>query len=354
MDVDALLQPIGDEQPSGENLEYEYSFSAMELASAYGEERQVGDSVIEGEEPNWGELAEHATEVLKESHDIRAAVFLTEAQLRREGLSGFTEGVTLVHGYLDRFWDSCHPQPDEDDGDVTMRINAVQGLADRDRMLPGLRRVGLTQSRSFGAISLRDVELADGKIDPGPDEDVPKLSTISAAFRDTSSEWLSEQSDAVRDARSQVAAIDAIFADKTPGEGPQLDRLIKTLDAMAEVFSRFVLGEAPDGDAGDADAGAGDGAASASAGEAPAAGGGGGGGGAITSPDDVRRALDRIITYYNRAEPSSPVPVILGRARRLVGADFLTIVRDMAAEGMDEVRKVGGLKDDEYEDDDDD
>ena len=353
MDVAAFLEPIGDDEPSGENLEYEFSFSAMELAGVFGDERQVGDSIIEGADPDWAELSEAATAVLKETHDLRAAVYLTEAALRREGLPGFADGVELVHGYLDRYWDSCHPQPDEDDGDVTMRVNAVQGLADRERMLPGLRRVGLTASRSFGAISLRDVELADGKIDAGADETVPKLSAISAAFRDTDSDTLTEMTEAAQRARSHVAAIDAIFAEKAPGEGPQLDRLVEALDAIGKVFARFGFG---DDDAGE-DAGAGGNDGPAEGGPAGAAGdgapaqGGGGGGGAINSPDDVRRALDRIITYYGRAEPSSPVPVILGRARRLVGADFLTIVKDMASDGMDEVRKVGGLKDeDDYDD----
>ncbi len=77
---------------------------------------------------------------------------------------------------------------------------------------------------------------------------------------------------------------------------------------------------------------------------------GGGGGGAINSPEDVTRMLDHIMDYYARCEPSSPLPILLERAKRLVNADFLTIIEDMAKEGLDEVRQIGGLKsdDDDY------
>jgi type VI secretion system protein ImpA len=59
----------------------------------------------------------------------------------------------------------------------------------------------------------------------------------------------------------------------------------------------------------------------------------------------VEQAIDRIITYYRKSEPSSPVPLILTRAKRLVGADFMTIVTDLAPGGKDNVKLVGGVED---------
>ena len=57
-------------------------------------------------------------------------------------------------------------------------------------------------------------------------------------------------------------------------------------------------------------------------------------------------ALDRIMAYYARSEPSSPVPLLLDRAKRLVGADFLSIIKDLANDSLTEVRRVGGLPED--------
>lgn len=47
---------------------------------------------------------------------------------------------------------------------------------------------------------------------------------------------------------------------------------------------------------------------------------------AIRSPRDVVAALDRICAWYERHEPSSPVPLVLRRARALVGASFADIL----------------------------
>ena len=53
------------------------------------------------------------------------------------------------------------------------------------------------------------------------------------------------------------------------------------------------------------------------------------------------------ITYYEKNEPSSPVPVLIKRAKRLVGADFVSIIKDIAPNGMDNVEIVAGITDDD-------
>jgi len=58
-------------------------------------------------------------------------------------------------------------------------------------------------------------------------------------------------------------------------------------------------------------------------------------------------ALDRIMAYYARQEPSSPIPLLLKRVRRLVGADFLTIMNDIVPQGTDTVRSLAGMTEEE-------
>lgn len=343
MSISALLDQISEDAPSGENLEYEMVFTDMSLASQYGEETQVGGHITAAEEPDFAELAKAATEVLRQSHDIRAAVFLGEAVLHTKGLEAFAEVTALLRGFMETFWETCHPQLDEDDGDATMRINAVQGLADKDRLLRALRRTGLTDSRVFGKMTLRDVDIADGKITPPADmESVPDSGSVSAAFKDTDEETLAKYSAATKAALEDVQAIDAVFGDKTPGDGPQLDDLINALRSIDKIFGRH-LGE---GGSEDADGNSDAGGASSGGGQASSApmNAGPSGGGAINSPADVTAALDRIMAYYARSEPSSPLPILLERAKRLVSADFLTIIEDMAAEGLQEVQQIGGIK----------
>jgi type VI secretion system protein ImpA len=51
--------------------------------------------------------------------------------------------------------------------------------------------------------------------------------------------------------------------------------------------------------------------------------------------------------YYARHEPSSPLPILLKRAKRLVGADFMEIINDLAPSGVDNVKLIGGVTEEE-------
>jgi type VI secretion system protein ImpA len=58
----------------------------------------------------------------------------------------------------------------------------------------------------------------------------------------------------------------------------------------------------------------------------------------------VARAIDRICDYYSRNEPSSPVPLLLQRAKRLATGNFIDIVRDLAPDAMGDIEKICGLE----------
>ncbi len=339
MDVEALLQERED-APSGEDLEYDPEFTDLEIAAMPGEERQVGDEIIHAEDPDYKEVSAKALGILERSHDLRAGVFVAEAHLRLKGLPGFAAATSYLRGCLEQYWASCHPMLDEDDDDdPTMRVNAILALTDDSRILRGLRRVPLTESRTFGAMSLRDIAVADGEITPPSDMDsVPDKAGIAAAFQDTDDERLQEISSAATQALEDVKAISAKFDEETPAQGPDLDPLIKLLGQITSQMSN-ALGEPVSDDSAEAveETGGGGGAAPAAA----------GGGGAINSPNDVLNTLDRIIAYYERSEPSSPLPVLLHRAKTLVNADFVTIIKELAPAGIENVNLVGGINEEE-------
>lgn len=335
MDLEKLLNSHGDDAPSGEDLEYDPVFMELEIAAQPGEERQAGDEILAAEEPDYKDVTRLALDVLERSHDIRAAIYLGESQLRLTGLPGFSQATTLIRKYLEDYWDSCHPQLDaDDDDDPTMRVNAVLMLADSNRILRGLRRAPLTQSRMFGAMSLRDIAVADGEIAAPSDMDtIPDSAGIAAAFQDTDEDTLREIAQSASTALTDVQAIDAIFGDKTPGQGPDLGPLIKMLK-QAESKLMGALGDPVDTEQAD------DAPESAQ----PSSGAVAAGGGGINTPADVINTLDRIIAYYERAEPSSPLPILLVRAKKLVNADFLTIVKDLAPLGIENVNLLGGIE----------
>jgi type VI secretion system protein ImpA len=342
MDVDALLQVHGENAPSGDDLEYDPEFTNLEITAQPGEERQIGDDILPAEDPDYKEVANLAIGILQRSHDLRAAIFYGEAQLRLTGFEGFAQATTYVRRCLEEYWDTCHPQLDEDDGDPTMRRNVVLSLTDAQRVLRGVRRVPMTRSRTFGAMSLRDIAVAEGSMTaPADMDDIPDQAQIAAAFQDTDEEDLAGIAAAAAQALEDVTEIARIFDEKTDGDGPNLDPLIELLQQADARLKQATGGEdvVPSGAEDTEDA----------APDAPAAArlSGGGGGGAISSPTDVQNALDRIIAYYHRYEPSSPLPLLLERAKRLVNADFLTIMKDMAPSGVENVNLIGGIEEED-------
>lgn len=339
------MKTHGDESPSGENLEYDPAFTAMELEAQPEEERQAGSEIVAGRDPDYKALAEKAREVLERSHDIRAAVYLADSELRIRGLEGFAEVTSLIRFCLEDHWATCHPELDaDDDDDPTMRINAVTNLAGRSTVVRSLRRwAPLSNSRAFGQVSLRDVEVSNGDTPPAEDETPMPMADVQAAFKDTPAEQLMAYYEAAKAAFEDVNAIDAVFLEKTPGFGPSLDPLQKMLGDIVAILAKETGADAPAAEASGADAEDGSGpqlqtsGSGATAVSAP---------GQIASAADVAGALDSIIAYYKRNEPSSPLPILLTRARRLIGADFLTIMNDMAPLGVENVNLVGGIEED--------
>jgi len=353
MDLDALIAAREGDSPSGENLEYDFDFMQLQIAATPGEERQAGNEILAAEDPDFKDVVERALAVLARSHDIRAAVILAYAVVHLRGLKGFAEAVAYIRAVLEQHWDTVHPELDaDDDNDPTMRINAVQGLNGANTVLSGLRRAPLTNSRTFGRLTLRDIQLAIGEIPPPEDGPAPlDRAALNAAFVDTGEEALAEELAAIRQIQADIKAIEAVFVDKTPGQGPELDDLKRLMQQIARHVADHVAGQpaaAEDAAAEEATGGQGGGGGGPAAARRPA-GGGGGMSGSVESAQDARNALDRVMEYFHRYEPSSPVPIILERAKRLVGADFMTIMRDMAPAGMDSVMMIGGISEDEAE-----
>ncbi len=337
MDLDALLAERESNPPSGENLEYEDIFLVMEIAARPVEERQAGDEILEAEDPDFADVAQKALAVMERSHDLRAGVVLAGAQLFTRGLAGFSEGLAYVRGCLEQHWETCHPELDaEDDDDPTMRINALRALGATDPVLRGLRAAPLTESRAFGGVTLRDIQISLGQVAPR-DGESPKFdsASVAAAFQDTPEDTLAETLAAAQSALEHLQAIEGVFAERTPGQGPHLTEAIRLLQQIIRQVGA-VAGVAASSDEDEAEGAAPADASASAARGAP---------GQILSHADVRAALDAIAAYYQKNEPSSPVPILLGRAKRLVGADFMSIVNELAPQSVDNVRLIGGLGD---------
>ena len=53
LSADDLVQPISEDLPCGEDLEYDPAFQQMETMMEATDEQEFGDTVIEGSGPDW-------------------------------------------------------------------------------------------------------------------------------------------------------------------------------------------------------------------------------------------------------------------------------------------------------------
>ena len=66
--------------------------------------------------------------------------------------------------------------------------------------------------------------------------------------------------------------------------------------------------------------------------------------GEIRSREDVRRALQRVCSYLEQHEPSSPASLFARRAERMLGMDFIAIIQELSPDSMQQIQTVTGTK----------
>ena len=348
LDLEALLAPVSAEAPAGDNLEYAPEFAALEEAAVGKPERQMGTGTIPGEPPNYSLLFTRSNELLRRSKDLRIAAHLTRACLDKAGFIGLHQGLALLHRLLANYWPVVHPQLDPDDGnDPMMRISALSALIAPD-LIAALRAAPLFNTQVAGPISMRSFAMAAGEL-PQP-TDGPKVDTnlLEAAFREVPLPVLTTLAAALQGARDELKGLSEAFQKGTGGTpGPDFSAFDRLLyQAQQQVKPRLATRTADAAGSKVAPAGAAaaaPGGAEAADAVAAAPAVAQGISGSIRNRDDVVMLLDKICGYYERHEPSSPLPLLLARCRKLASLSFIDIVKDMAPTALQQVELIGGI-----------
>lgn len=329
IEVNNLLQAISADAPCGMNLEYDPAFMELARAAVRKPERQYGNTVIPAEEPDWQDVRRRALELFAHTKDIRVALHLAAAAVRTSGLEGLRDALVLIHSLLERFWDQVHPQLDPmDNNDPTLRMNALAGLNDDEVMLRGVREAYLFTLPNLGILQVRTLLVAHGMLPASTSETSPNASQINSAIATIDSAVRHDLRATVQGALTHAQGICNYLVEKVGADrAPQLDGLTGLLHqvvaALAEPLGREATNAATPP------------AAQLSAAVTQT-------GAEIRNRDDVHLWLDKICAYYAVQEPSSPVPLLLRRAQRLVSKGFVEIIRDLTPDAMPQVDLIGG------------
>jgi type VI secretion system protein ImpA len=346
LDLETLLSPVSPQAPCGPNLDEESGFYALvEAARCLPKERIVGPSDA-SDEPNWRELANNAAAFFTRTKDLRVAATLAKAQLRLSGLVGYSAGIRLARELIERYWDAVHPVLDPSDGDATMRLNALRELSDRQSVLSALRSVPLISLPSLGSFSFKDISAAHDAARSGNAD--AAHSKTEAALNNCDTSHLQQLTAALQQSLDDLRSIEKQVTDKLDSQQTiRFDELSALLEQMHRLFAaRLSARDTPAAEDAQTEADQGgdmnlDGLTLQSSSSTTSAGKSSGPL-QIRSRGDVQRVLDLLCTYYERNEPSSPVPILLKRARRLCTMSFAEIVRELTPAGTAELEVIRG------------
>ncbi len=128
---DDLLNPIAGDNPAGANLRYSKVYDDIREAR-----RQDDPGIAEKLNAGKGGEAKRAdykriiqlarNAIATQSKDLQLAAWLTEALTYQEQFSGFTQGIDLIVGLLESFWDDLYPELE--DGDAEGRAAPLEWL----------------------------------------------------------------------------------------------------------------------------------------------------------------------------------------------------------------------------------
>lgn len=377
IDLALWLDPLDGENPSGEDLRNDPRFHALERLA----EPQVKVVHDDRNKPtsqmsipaDWTAILGKAEELRSHGRDLRLLVIVTRALANEQGLAGLAEGLTLIARTFEAHWETMHPAlrngapPREA---ALRRINALLDLQNgQEGLLANLRQMTFFTPRGIGPITGRDLE--QGALDERVmlQEAASGLNGAERAALASAHEQLlarvrsgcaaqadqagAEMTALIADARAAIDALDAVetaLNTRLEGGGAAVPELKRFLERALGTLERgSAVPAATNGAAKPDHAPAapevplrnGNGA------EAPAAFAGAATAlpDRISSRDDVVKCLDLVVAFYDRTEPSSPIPHLARRIRRMVHMDFVELMEDLAPSGLKEFRLLAGVPD---------
>ena len=375
VDIALWLNPLDGENPSGQDLRNNARFLELERLT----EPQVKLNYDDSNKPaaqtaipvDWGTVLELAEELRSQGRDLRLLTTVTRALAGESGLAGATEGLFLIARSLEAHWETMHPalrQGGSPADAALRRMNALRDLQNRNGGLLGdLRSRAFFSVPALGPVTGRDIEqcaldertvlqeAASGlntsekaELAAAHAKLVGRVRSACAALAANAPDELEALKKDSKSALSALDEIDKVVNSRLQTSGPALPELKKFLERTAATVGRAGSKAASaNGAAKEVHNGA-----ESSAAELPASTPKSANGGNTTmlpdrigSREEVVKCLDLVVAFYDRTEPSSPIPHLARRIRRMVHMDFVELMEDLAPSGLKEFRLLAGMTD---------
>jgi type VI secretion system protein ImpA len=257
IDMEALLTPISEENPSGEDLRYTDVYEQIKEARRFDDPLEQGEWKTELKSADWDRVISLAAAALSgRTKDIQIAAWLTEAQITTDGFEGLGQGLAVVNGLLETFWESLYPGIEE--GDLEYRIAPLEFMNEKLWMTvkqapvtdpgrtPGYSWLKWQESRDVGYEA--DARNKYGDVDEGKkakrDEKIQEGRLTAEEF--DSAVALSEPTfyaslaASLAVSREAFARLDGLVDEKFGNEAPRLAELGKAIEDCGQLVQRIL------------------------------------------------------------------------------------------------------------------
>jgi len=327
VDLDLIFQPIAGENPSGQDLRYSGLYDEIREARRADENLAQGEWQTELKVADFPKVLNLAIDALTtRSKDLQIAAWLNEALVKIHGFAGLRDGLKILTGLQEHFWDTLYPVIDE--GDMESRANAISWVDTQVGLV--LKSAPFTGVAGYSYLDWEDSKIFDFpeglESQAGPDaERLVKLKQQAEKERRVTSDlWRKE---IAQTRRASVETVNAIIeecfaalnelnatieAKFDRNQAPGLTSFRKSLEAVDIQVKQLLAAKRAEEPDEVIEEGAEDG--SESTGEVAAAGRSGGAAGAIQGRRDALKRLNEIAEFFKRTEPHSPVSYLVQRA----------------------------------------
>lgn len=327
IDIEPLLKPISESEPSGTWLKYDPLYA--QIQEARKEDENLGDQGVwtaKQKKADWPLVRRLCTDALKkQSKDLQLAVWLLEAWTTLDSYDGLKAGIDLVTRLSVDFWDTIFPEIE--DGDMEYRTSPISWLS--EKYVVKLKALPITSPRGGVQLTLLDRENAqafDQKVRQDPrvvdETDMSKQMTMEKfgqSERDTPDEFYVGLQDSLTGIIESIQALEAELDTRCGNDAPSLRGFKKLMeDALIFVkgsLKRRGLGE----DTGGEEEEQSDSESGSDTYSSVVSNGGGtmamsGSSQIIQSREAAYDQIRKATAYLKQIEPHSPVPYLIERA----------------------------------------
>lgn len=333
LNFEALLQPVSEDNPSGEVQQYSGLYDEIREARRADDTMSQGQWQTDLKIADFRKVISLAVPALEtQTKDLQIAAWLSEALVKENGFTGLRDSLKMLNGLQETFWETLFPEIDE--GDMEGRANALEWMDAQAAF--AIREAKITGGANYSFFDYEDSKKFDipENIDTLDSTDQQRYRELLAQAekenRATADKWRKAKAATRRAFYEQLyfnleecftehKELNRVIEEKFDrNQMPGTSQLKKSLDDIQTLVKRLLedkRAEEPDAED-ETETGTEESSENGTATSGTAVSGQTVmvAAGAIQNRKDALKRLSDLAEYFRKTEPHSPLSYLIGRA----------------------------------------